>query len=214
MSDTHGMHRGEPLDEVDMIIHCGDASNHENPYFNENEFLSFWRWWLLYPARYKIFVPGNHDTFLESGLSRELRGGLDPNYWILIDETVVINGVRIFGSPYTPRFGSWSFMAKRDKLHKHWELIEPNTNIVITHGPPKYILDLNERLEPCGCRALARVIREIAPQYHFFGHVHGNKTFENNGILEREGIKYVNCSQVIDGMISHGLRHFGKILTI
>ncbi len=218
LSDTHGFHSQEPLDEVDLLIHCGDAANSGVLWENEIEFLNFWLWWENYPAKYKVFVPGNHSKFIASKESKILRKSLKPNCWILIDQTIIIEGCKIFGSPFTPTFGNWSFMANRSKIHKHWELIEENTDIVITHGPPKSILDLTfdtkGKLEFCGDSSLLRIIYKIKPAYHLFGHVHGEKQFENNGILERKGIKFVNCSQVRDNMFDHGLMYNGKIFHI
>lgn len=216
LSDTHGFHEMEPLDGVDLLIHCGDASNDGDPYRNESEFLNFWLWWEKYPAEYKIFVPGNHDTFLEHSISRTLRKSLKKSYWILIDDTIEIEGIKIFGSPYTPRFGSWAFMVNRSKIRKHWELIEEDTDIVITHGPPKSILDLslnrNNELEFCGDSSLLKRIQAIEPKYHFFGHIHSNPKFENNGILIRN-TTYMNCAQVVNGEFN-GLKYFGKIIDL
>ena len=218
LSDTHGFHNEEPLDEVDLLIHCGDAANSRVLWENEIEFLNFWLWWENYPAKYKVFVPGNHSLFCQHSISRTLKKSLKPNCWILIDQTIGIEGCKIFGSPFTPTFGNWSFMANRSKIHKHWKLIEENTDIVITHGPPKSILDLTldtrGKLEFCGDSSLLRTIYKIRPVFHLFGHVQGCKQFENNGVLERRGIKFMNCSQVKDGMFGHGLIYDGKIFHI
>ena len=218
LSDTHQFHLDEPQTKVDLLIHCGDATNYREEYSNEKEWWYFWEWWLGYPAEYKVYVPGNHDSFLDSPAGRtfikEVNSGVDKHI-ILINETVTIEGIKIFGSPYTPTFGNWSFMRDRGKIGKNWKHIEDDTDIVITHGPPKSILDLSfggysRTLEFCGDGSLLKRIMKVKPKYHFFGHIHGNRDFENNGTLIRNGINFVNCSQVKDGMFDEGLMYKGK----
>jgi len=204
LSDTHGFHKEEPIDEVDLLIHCGDASNNRYPYLNENEFLQFWMWWEEYPAKYKIFVPGNHDSFLESPISKTLRRTLKPNNWILMDRTITIEKLKIFGSPFTPDFNNWSFMVNRSKIHKHWKLIEKNTDIIVTHGPPKYHLDLTidrgHKLFACGDSSLLKAVNKIKPKYHFFGHVHCLS--EDTEILTNKGWRDLNTINYNDKVIN------------
>jgi len=220
LSDTHTFHMEEGLHEVDLLIHCGDAADSNVLLTNEVEFREFWVWWEAYPAKYKVFVPGNHDLYMESPMSKSFRKQHkgQNNSWILIDETIEVEGVKIFGSPYTPEFSTgWAFNARRDKLHKRWRsVIELGTDIIITHGPPKYQLDLVDRsgslFECTGCQALARRVREVRPKYCFFGHIHDNTTLRNNGVKIDDGIAYINASQVKDSSFSMGLVNKGKIL--
>jgi hypothetical protein len=46
---------------------------------------------------------------------------------------------------YTPTFGyGWAFNKDRTKLDRIWRnIIDEDVDIVITHGPPKGILDLS-----------------------------------------------------------------------
>ena len=49
-----------------------------------------------------------------------------------------------------------------------WETrIPPDTDVLITHTPPQYHLDLD-----LGCAGLLRRIWQIKPKLHVFGHVH------------------------------------------
>ena len=130
-----------------------------------------------------------------------------------------IKGIKIFGSPYTPTFGQWSFMRNRDKIGKNWKHIEEGTDIVITHGPPKGILDLapsygrnSGGVELCGDNSLLKAIYKVKPKYHCFGHIHDNQAGDNNGILIRNEVTFMNCSQVVDGQFNKGLQHKGKIV--
>ena len=50
----------------------------------------------------------------------------------------------------------------------------PNVNIVMTHGPPKYILDRAGDRSSAGCEHLRRAVCRAKPQLHCFGHIHGS----------------------------------------
>ena len=226
LSDTHTFHLDEPQDKVDLLIHCGDATNYRAEFANEKEWWYFWEWWTGYPAEYKVYVPGNHDGFLDSSPGRKFIKEVNKNssisgLFILVNTTVEIEGIKIFGSPYTPTFGNWSFMRARSTIHKNWTHIEEGTDIVITHGPPKGVLDLAPTwgrsaggVELCGDNSLLKAIKKIKPKYHFFGHIHDNTAGDNNGIVIRNGITFINCSQVVDGQFNKGLQHKGKIIEL
>ena len=90
----------------------------------------------------------------------------------------------IYVSPYTPAFGDWAFGYKPDEdrynepFHtaKGVTFIAPNpipegVDIVMTHGPPKGILDLCPQGN-VGCESLRRALRRVKPQMHCFGHIH------------------------------------------
>ena len=224
LSDTHANHLDEPQDEVDMLIHCGDATNYRAEFANEKEWWYFWEWWKGYPAKYKVYVPGNHDSFLDSTAGRRFikeinKESVTTGLFILVNTSVEIKGIKIFGSPYTPTFGQWSFMRNRDKIGKNWKHIEEGTDIVITHGPPKGILDIapsygrgSGGVELCGDNSLLKAIYKVKPKYHCFGHIHDNQAGDNNGILIRNEVTFMNCSQVVDGQFNKGLQHKGKII--
>lgn len=94
-------------------------------------------------------------------------------------------------------------MKSREKLGRIWNDIPEGTNVVVTHGPPKRILDLSENrqyeLEYCGDSALGKRIEAVKPLIHMFGHVHTFKDIPNNSILYRNGTYYSNGSVVEDG---------------
>ena len=229
LSDTHCFHLQEPLDPVDALIHCGDATNSKNLWVNEQEFWEFFNWWEASPATYKIFVPGNHDMFCETSKFNKFVKNLNkPNFHFLIDKVVDVEGVVFYGTPYTPRFHDWAFNVDKESLHKHYKPIKEGVvDVVISHGPPKFILDhvprsiklegVEETInlsESAGCMSLAKAIDSGKPKHVFFGHIHGSNKFENNGTLIRGETQYHNCSQVLDNMLSYGLFYNGKILEI
>ena len=103
-------------------------------------------------------------------------------------------------------------MKSRDKLDKLWKNVSDTVDIMITHGPPKYILDLSEnkehKLEFCGDSALYKhVVYRIKPVLHCFGHIHNYKSIENSGVK-----KLMNCNTVFSNAAVVEDGKFGKIL--
>lgn len=134
-------------------------------------------------------------------------------------ESVNINGYNFYGDPITPSFGNWSFMCKRESIYKHWELIPKDTDVLITHGPPKGVLDLSysreNKLEFCGDSALLKAINKIdSIKLSCFGHLHNCENIINNGILKREDKIFSNGSCVKDGSFDKGLINFGNLIEI
>lgn len=222
LSDTHGMHAQIPLsrfDGIDMVIHSGDCSN--SPFLHSSmvEITEFLEWYQQIPVRIKLFVAGNHDTAIA-------RKRIDYADMLLRDiiylenESIEIEGLKIWGSPITPTFGDWSFMKARDKTHEVWKTIPNDTDIVIVHGPPKGVRDLSynrqNELEMCGDLALTKRIFEIKPKLMLFGHIHNFKDIENQGISKysKTPTVFSNGSCVEDGKFSYGLTSFGNILEI
>jgi len=58
ISDTHNFHSKVVIDnDVDLIIHAGDETNHPNPHINKWEFVRFLNWFHNLDIRHKIFSP-------------------------------------------------------------------------------------------------------------------------------------------------------------
>ena len=94
----------------------------------------------------------------------------------------------IYVSPYSPAFGDWAFAYKNngDRFNGPNHVaknatsiatnpIPDNADIVMTHGPPKGILDWCPEGN-VGCENLLQAIRRAKPVMHCFGHIH-----ESNG---------------------------------
>ena len=206
ISDTHGFHHMlEIPSDIDMVIHSGDGSNFRDIYKNEVEFQDFIYWYSRVPIKYKIFIAGNHDSALEKNLFNVKKQMEDSDIIYLENSDVTIEGIKIWGSPHTPSFGDWSFMKDRAKLDKVWKHIPDDTDIVVTHGPPKGILDSsfdrNNNIERCGCNALKKRMLDIQPTLVLFGHIHNCKDIINAGTLKLSAYDTVfsNGSVVTDG---------------
>ena len=212
ISDTHTFHELLTIPEgVDMVIFSGDCSNPRDPYNNESEVRAFIDWFGNLPIHHKIFVAGNHDTSIEKGLVT--KDDFDQNcIHYLENETIQIEGLKVFGSPYTPTFGvGWSFNKDRNKLDRVWrKAIDEDVEVVIVHGPPKGMLDLSYdrvgSMEHCGDKSLLNRVIEVNPKFMMFGHIHNCNDIINAGTRTIPGLDTIfsNGSVVTDGK-------FGKL---
>ncbi len=89
-----------------------------------------------------------------------------------------------------------------------------DTNILISHGPPKGILDLTENrdytLEQVGDKAILKYLEKWKDlKYVLFGHIHNRGNITNTGIRELDGIKFINSSGVEDGRFDKGIIYNG-----
>jgi len=187
ISDTHNQHHKIRIPESDVLIHAGDATGKGSI----QEIVSFLSWLSQQPAKHKIYVAGNHDFLFERdfNLSRALL--LEhPSITYLQDSMIEVMGLKIYGSPWTPRFYDWAFNADYDKLIKVWSIVPENIDILVTHGPPFEILDRTDEGINVGCKTLFYEIQNrIKPKYHVMGHIH-----EGYGIKVVEKTTFINAS--------------------
>jgi Icc-related predicted phosphoesterase len=221
ISDTHGFHNQLVIPEgIDLVIHTGDASNYLDPYTNEPEVRKFIDWYEQISIPNKIFIPGNHDTSIERGLVRA-SDFISRGIHILNHDWMDVNGIKIFGSPYTPTFGQWAFMKSRETINRVWEQIPEGMDIIAVHGPCKGILDLSRDrqnvLEFCGDGALRKhVLNRVKPKYFLSGHIHNFEDIINTGFryLPDYGITFSNAAGVTDRKFNYGLTYNGNIFEI
>jgi Icc-related predicted phosphoesterase len=189
-SDSHGQHKKLTVpDNIDIAIFSGDAGNYRDVYRNEIEVRSFLDWYKQLNIPYKIMIAGNHDSSIERKfIKKEEMHKLGIIY--LEDDLTIVEGLLIYGSPWTPTFNNWSFNMSRHKLYRVWDAVPSDIDILVTHGPPKGILDITENTkhnyEFCGCNNLRFQIEDrIKPKYHMFGHIHDRKgaIYRNSGVL-------------------------------
>lgn len=186
ISDTHCRHRSLRLPKGDVLLHAGDLSYRNN----RREIEDFLHWFGQQPFPFKVFIAGNHDFFFEREKDDLIRSLLPENVFYLKEESCFINGIRIWGSPFTPFFyTSWAFNKKRgEALAKHWRQIPAGTDIVLTHGPAYGILDTVVNEQHAGDIDLLKRIIDIKPKAHVCGHIH-----ESYGMVKRHGIRFVNA---------------------
>jgi Icc-related predicted phosphoesterase len=178
ISDTHELHREIDIPDGDILLHAGDFTMFSK---SAAAILNFNEWLGDLSHRHKIIVPGNHEFFLEADPAKRR---LLSNASVLIDETVTVMGLKIWGSPITPLYGGafgQSSPADRAKLYAS---IPDDTNVLITHGPPHGILDNGS-----GCLELREAVERLKPQLHLFGHMHGA-----HGMVASEDTVFVNAA--------------------
>ncbi len=209
LADTHGKHSEltqhiqDLLDsdpDIRMIIHAGDAADVYDPLLNRQELRRFLRWFESFDVEYRVFVPGNHDTGIEYFPS-VLSEFSDVDF--LIHQELIVEGIRFFGSPFTPSFHNWAYNVDRNLLESYWSQIPERTDVLITHGPAYGIGDATNIGLPKGVVKgfgdvhLLHRVQEIQPKYHIFGHFHDTLTeltIKNNGIHRQDGIKTKFCN--------------------
>lgn len=73
----------------------------------------------------------------------------------------------VFGSPYSPQYRHWAFMYPRPTAAALWAAIPPDTDILVTHTPPRGHCDGTH-----GCDDLQTALAGVRPRLHVCGHVH------------------------------------------
>lgn len=178
LSDTHGLHEKVYVPEGDILIHAGDFMNYGTKVREVTDFIS---WFISQPHAEKILIAGNHDILIEN--EPWARTLIPPDVRYLQNSGTEIHGVRFWGSPYTPKFMDWAFMANPgEHIARIWSQIPKKTDVLITHGPPFGILDeMEEPKQRVGCEELRKVVDQIKPKYHIFGHIHAGYGVEMSG---------------------------------
>jgi Icc-related predicted phosphoesterase len=108
-------------------------------------------------------------------------------------EFTLTNGAKfsIYASPYTPQDSrlsksAFQYPTSEDRFNPpnavrpSWatstvtdqSIIPASVDIVMTHGPPKYILDETYDKRSAGCEHLWRALVASKPLLHCFGHIH------------------------------------------
>jgi len=198
ISDTHGKHLDLDDDlkalggdnENTIIIHAGDVSNRGKM----DEISQFLNWFSNLPYKYKVFIAGNHDFGFEIAdtIADEY---IDKGVTYLMDSMVEIEGVKIYGSPWQPRFYDWAFNVNRgDAIAKKWEPIPEGLDILVTHGPVHGILDDTYGGMRVGCEELYKKVFEVRPRFHICGHIHFGY-----GMRVLDDITFINAASLGEG---------------
>jgi Icc-related predicted phosphoesterase len=198
ISDTHNRHKDLRIpSDIDAVIHCGDESESGNEWLNEPEARAFFDWYSMLEIPHKLFVPGNHSTAIERGL---VKPSDYTDVQFMIHGRTHLNELAVFGTPYTPKFFNWSFMRERKDLDIVWSSIPEEIDILVTHGPPKGVLDVTRDFDTLesihvGSQSLTKhVTQRIKPMLHAFGHIHDERGIRNFGIVRDTTTTFVNCS--------------------
>lgn len=190
ISDIHGHLIDVP--ECDLLLIAGDicpTEDHSLGY--QSDWLNrAFRYWLEdVPAKHIVGIAGNHDFIFQDAK------GLVPELpWsYLQDSFTIIDGIKIHGTPWQPPYFDWAFNLPEERMELVFDLIDPDTDIVISHGPPYGQGDRTDRGEYAGSKALLRALKRVQPQYAVVGHIH-----QGYGHY-RVGKTHVKNAAVVDG---------------
>lgn len=183
-----------PLPAADVAIHCGDHTLSWRISSSLKEYRTALSLLRSIPAPLKIAIPGNHDTALDKRWFHDpsdhpwkdarppvdaraiLSSAAGEGVHLLVEEGrydfVLGNGarLRLFASPWTPKYGSWAFQYERGEGHEFG--IGRGVDVAVTHGPPRGILDRTSRGQEAGCGHLLECVKGARPRVHCFGHIH------------------------------------------
>ena len=181
LSDTHGAHEDVGVPEGDVLIHAGDFCQEGRL----EEVEPFLDWFGNQPCDEKILVAGNHDgAFEDENIRGTARAWASEVATYLEDKSTTIGGRLFYGSPWILKDDDWAFMKPEQQLVRIWENIPTETDVLITHGPPRGMMDLFERKvesagdqgqfrsERIGSVSLRDAIERVQPAVHVFGHNH------------------------------------------
>ena len=207
ISDTHNKHyllNGD-LPGGDLLIHAGDISSMGY----KHEIQNFCKWFNnVDNYKTKVFIAGNHDWGFQDNViqTKEIIDSYSKIDYLQDDLLMVGENyedmIKIWGSPWQPEFYNWAFNLPRngEVLKSKWDMIPPNTDILITHGPAwGYVDKIFDTKKSLGCELLTNKIKEIKPKIHVCGHIHsgygyvfdGDTHFINASVLD-ESYMYDN----------------------
>lgn len=201
IADTHGSHDRLVIPDGDLFIHAGDWTMMGS----KKKIKAFLEWVNKLPHPHKVIIAGNHDLDMDptTPMYRDLKMKemIDSYTGIhyLCDSGVELQvgehsqQIKIWGSPFTPAFQDWAFQYERGD--RSWSEIPANTDVLVTHGPPQYILDSidKEGIMGMGCSALRKRVKEIKPKVHIFGHLHddgGSTLLEDDTLFVNAAVGY------------------------
>jgi Icc-related predicted phosphoesterase len=181
-SDTHNQHAKVRLPQGDVLVFAGDMSEMGSLYECE----AFINYFNSQPHKHKVMVAGNHDFAFEESHRLMLKDMVNGYY--LDNEMITVNGLTLFGSPYSPKYGGWAFMQERgsEELIRTWSKIPDKCDIVMTHTPMYGYHDLTNEGVFAGCVDLRNRMEKVDFKMHICGHIHegyGSTQFNDNKLL-------------------------------
>ncbi|EMD00459.1 hypothetical protein BAUCODRAFT_20558 [Baudoinia panamericana UAMH 10762] len=220
LSDTHGEDVDIPASErFDVVVHCGDLTE-ESKLAEFRVALNTLRainapLKLVIPGNhdFTLDTPKFKQKLADAGLAADdervkraygVEG--EAKAFFETDEAqaaginllnegssrfILANGgeLTVFSSPYTQSLhADWGFQYRVGEEHE-WD-IEPGTDIVMTHGPPRGVLDYTDSRQRAGAADLFAAIARARPRVHCFGHIHegwgAKKVTWRDGVAEEK----------------------------
>lgn len=210
ISDTHTQHKLLTIPECDVLVHAGD-STFTGDFFEVRDFV----WWLKdQPARHKVVIAGNHEETFDSthekydAARRDMLAKVNDDSIIYLENSAVeIDGIKFYGTPWTPWFYSWGFNGIEGAdapfrigangnrmLEEVYGEIPNDTNVLICHGPPYGILDYayDGRQGSVTMRKVLESQRLLDLKLYLCGHIHESRGHE----VGCGGVNFCNVSSL------------------
>ncbi len=182
ISDTHSKHHELQLPEYqegDILVHAGDITRKGELATVQN--FAFWAESLPYERI--IVIAGNHDFCFENEQRWICEQMLkEKGITYLCDNEVIVEGLKFYGSPWTPWFHDWAFNLHRGlPIAQKWAKIPDDVDILITHGPSvnnlgggiPEVISGEAFVNDVGCEELFERMKRLKNlKYHIHGHIH------------------------------------------
>jgi Icc-related predicted phosphoesterase len=197
ISDTHGQ-TGFTIPQCDLLIHAGDIfpdfrmrlPEHQYPLWLNRHFYP----WLGSRAAHVICTWGNHDWTEEIDISPPV--GFDE-FEFLVDQATDIQGLKIYGTPWSNMFNRWAWMKEPAGLKAYYDQIPEGLDILISHQPPlghggTCTDPYSGQARELGSEELLEAIDRVQPKVVICGHIHsgygkfkrGKTTIYNVAVLD------------------------------
>lgn len=196
LSDYHSQFRyvtPSLFEPHDVTVFTGDWTGPRAPHLARAATLDFLEWLSQLPSRHQILIAGNHDrTPIDDPIGFRQMVSQHPSIIYLENESTTIDNIVFYGSPYTPPFFDWHFMAQESELLRMYASVPSDTAVLLTHGPAFGILDETDRGVSAGSLSLAALLPNLPSlRLHVFGHIH-----EAHGTQTIDTYTAVNASQL------------------
>ena len=204
ISDTHTKIPPKSLPAGDLLIHAGDLTNTGTR--SEIQRTLDWLKTLQKPwpgssdgFRHIVVIAGNHDSYFDersrsnydkAQKSRQQHGGqlaLDFGKIHYLQHSSVtlhfpgdpLRKLKVYGAPQIPKCGGKEFAFQYARGNDAWSGTVPDdVDVLVTHNPPKWHLDVPEA-GGLGCEHELKEVWRVKPTVHVFGHVHSGHGREN-----------------------------------
>ncbi|CAG5133582.1 unnamed protein product [Candidula unifasciata] len=213
----------------DVLVHSGDFdwSKHSGGIFRSDNFEEIVQlmndFFERFPHKLKLFVAGNHEACLEGKKLQTVQERLTSAVYLL-NSSIIYEGIHFYGTPYSPfrwMTNARGFLCTSGKIAMHWRQIPSRTDVLITHSPPRGILDLGVTWSARKVPGLSEAFSRVTPNQpcETCGIVHPGRTHwgcsklrdevilrirptlhlfghvhEGNGVVNKKGITFSNSS--------------------
>ncbi|KAH6687999.1 metallophosphoesterase domain-containing protein [Plectosphaerella plurivora] len=196
LSDTHDLIPSK-VPDGDLLIHAGDLTSPGSAANIQAQL----DWLASLPHAHKVVVAGNHDSYFDPK-SRTLADrtfktklSLKGLHYLEHDSvTLDFAGgrqLKIYGSPDIINCGGSDFAFQYSPDHPPWRGSVPaDTDVLVTHMPPRYHLDLGT----LGCPSLLSEVWRVRPKLHVVGHVHWG--------AGRRAMHFDACQEAFEALMS------------